>query len=418
MLQYYHGNETGNVPGILPGPPPNGDYYWWEGGAMWGTLIDYWHYTGDSTYNKLIMQAMLFQTGADDNYMPANYTASLGNDDQGFWALSAILAAEVGFPNPPADKPQWLALGQAVFNTMASPMRHDGSCGGGLRWQVPLVNIGYDYKNSIANGCFFNIGARLARYTGNTTFSDWAERTWNWVYDIGFIDHETWAVYDGAHVPKECKDINKVEFSYNNAIFVQGCAFMYDLTKDQKWADRANNLLDHGLKMFFRDGVAYEPACEGVKTCTTDMLSFKGYVLRWYATVMQLMPETKSKIQPVMQKSAAAAIKQCTGGALGRQCGFNWVQGQFVDPPGTGAGQEMNVLAATSSLLVGKAKKPLTKDTGGTSKGDNNAGGNANPLDDDKPRPITTADRAGAGIVTFLLLGSMCGLFGWMSVNR
>lgn len=30
------------IPGVL-GPP----YYWWEGGAMFGVLIDYWYYTGD-----------------------------------------------------------------------------------------------------------------------------------------------------------------------------------------------------------------------------------------------------------------------------------------------------------------------------------------------------------------------------------
>jgi mannan endo-1,6-alpha-mannosidase len=29
MLQYYTGNETGDVPGNLPDP-----YYWWECGAM------------------------------------------------------------------------------------------------------------------------------------------------------------------------------------------------------------------------------------------------------------------------------------------------------------------------------------------------------------------------------------------------
>jgi hypothetical protein len=45
LIAYYHGDEYGQTPGILPGPPPAGDYYWWEGGAMWGTLIDYWHLT-------------------------------------------------------------------------------------------------------------------------------------------------------------------------------------------------------------------------------------------------------------------------------------------------------------------------------------------------------------------------------------
>ncbi len=27
LLTYYNGNESGQVPGILPGPPPAGDYY-------------------------------------------------------------------------------------------------------------------------------------------------------------------------------------------------------------------------------------------------------------------------------------------------------------------------------------------------------------------------------------------------------
>lgn len=229
MMRYYHGNETGATPGILPGPPPAGDYYWWEAGAMWGTLIEYWALTGDTTYNDNVMQAMQFQVGENKAYMPHNFTASLGNDDQGFWGMSAMLAAELKFPDPPSDKPSWLGLAQAVFNTQASPDRHDDKCGGGLRWQIPFANNGYDYKNSIANGIFFNLGARLYRYTGNTTYSDWAEKTISWMEKVGYIDAETGAVYDGAHVQKDCKDINKIEFSYNNAVLVLGCAFMYNV---------------------------------------------------------------------------------------------------------------------------------------------------------------------------------------------
>jgi hypothetical protein len=32
-------------------------------------IQDYWHYTGDSTYNAITSQALLFQTGPDDNYL-------------------------------------------------------------------------------------------------------------------------------------------------------------------------------------------------------------------------------------------------------------------------------------------------------------------------------------------------------------
>jgi len=50
---------------------------------MWGSLIDYWYYTGDTTYNDVTMQGMLFQTGPNDDYLPPNQTQGMGNDDQG-----------------------------------------------------------------------------------------------------------------------------------------------------------------------------------------------------------------------------------------------------------------------------------------------------------------------------------------------
>jgi mannan endo-1,6-alpha-mannosidase len=154
MMSYYTGNISGpnNVPGLLPMPPSG--YYWWEAGAMFGSMIDYWYYTGDSSYNDVITQALLFQVGPYEDYMPPNQSKSLGNDDQGtyhticnsiygklthvlsgFWGMAAMVAAELKFPDPPKDQPQWLALAQAVFNTQAS--RWDPTtCGGGLRWQI------------------------------------------------------------------------------------------------------------------------------------------------------------------------------------------------------------------------------------------------------------------------------------------
>ncbi|UKZ74986.1 hypothetical protein TrVFT333_002657 [Trichoderma virens FT-333] len=378
MLQYYHGNESGQTPGILPGPPPAGDYYWWEGGAMWGTLIDYWYLTNDSTYNDLIMQAIQWQTGPDDDFQPPNVTLSLGNDDQGFWGMTAMLAAEEKFPNPPADKPGWLALAQGVFNTQASPERHDGTCGGGIRWQIPQP------------------------------IPDTATRT------IGFLDNSTYAIYDGADVSNNCTQINKAEFSYNSAVWVLGTAYMYNHTNSAVWKTRLQKLVDHGLETFFPNGIAYEPSCEGVNTCTTDMVSFKGYLHRWYATTTQLAPFLAPKILPILKTSAQAAVKQCTGGALGRQCGIKWNTGKYDGR--TGAGQEMNVVGAVSSLLIGQAHVPVTNSTGGTSQGNPNAGSKPNSFQ--RPlTPVTAGDRAGAGIVTIVIIGSLCTGLAWMSLG-
>lgn len=146
------------------------------------------------------------------------------------------------------------------------------------------------------------------------------------------------------------------------------------------------------------------------------MLSFKGYVHRWLAVVTQIAPFTKETILPVLQKSTQAAVNQCTGGDSGRVCGFYWGSGSFVDPSvdkTSGAGEQMNVLAAVSSLLIEDVAPPVTNSSGGISKGDPNAG--TDSTDTPELRPLTTADKAGAGILTFLLLGSAVGTFAWMS---
>lgn len=221
MMKYYTGNNTGDTPGNLPPP-----YYWWECGAMFGTLIDYWYYTNDTTYNAVVTQGMLHQAGPNADFQPVNQTKALGNDDQGFWGMAAMSAAEARFPDPPKTSPQWVALAQAVFNTQAE--RWDmTTCGGGLRWQIFQFNNGFDYKNSIANGCFFNIATRLAAYTGNATYAVWAIKTWDWMRSVDLIDNN-YNVFDGSDDKGNCTEHDTKQWSYNAGIFLLGAAVMYD----------------------------------------------------------------------------------------------------------------------------------------------------------------------------------------------
>ncbi|RYP16373.1 hypothetical protein DL765_005153 [Monosporascus sp. GIB2] len=89
-----------------------------------------------------------------------------------------------------------------------------------------LSNNGYDYKNSTANGCFFNLGARLARYLDNQTYAEWAEKTWDWVGGIGLMD-DNYSTYDGRHIQYNSIDINGAQFSYNSAVFwLRCCAYV------------------------------------------------------------------------------------------------------------------------------------------------------------------------------------------------
>ena len=112
------------------------------------TLIEYWHYTGDSSYNDLAKQALLFQKGGNySDFLPINNSASITNDDQGLWASAAMSAAESGFPDPDEGELKWVDLVDSVFNQYVR-LWDSETCGGGMRWWKYDFGLGYNYKNS------------------------------------------------------------------------------------------------------------------------------------------------------------------------------------------------------------------------------------------------------------------------------
>ncbi|KAG9229150.1 glycosyl hydrolase family 76-domain-containing protein [Amylocarpus encephaloides] len=413
MVSFYKGNESGQVPGLLPYPPEG--YYWWEAGAMFGALVAYWKFTGDTSYNAIITQAMLHQVGEDIDFAPRNQTTSLGNDDQAFWAMTALAAAEYNFPNPPSPSdPSWLGLAQAVFNEQIG--RWDTEfCNGGLRWQVVPQNNGYNLKNSISNGALFNIAARLARYTKNPFYAEWAVKVWDWMVRIELIDSE-FRVYDNAEAFKfNCTQLDKNQWSYNAATMIMGASTLYNYTGgDPVWRDRTTGLLERLTSNFFlqpsgimREGC--EEPREGSKGCNTDQKSFKAYLSRWLTVTSQMAPYTAPNITALLRTSAKAAAKQCTGGSRGTECGIRWDLDAW---DGTrGVGQSMSALETVLGTLIGvpviseQPPPPLTGDTGGTSISDPTAGKNSSAIPPGAIiDPATKSDRAGAWVLTVLIV--------------
>ncbi|KAG2418942.1 hypothetical protein HFD88_002045 [Aspergillus terreus] len=397
MLQYYTGYRPGDVPGNLPDP-----YYWWEAGAMFGALVEYWYYTGDSQWNDITTQALLHQVGPANNYMPPNQTTTLGNDDQAFWGLSAMSAAEVKYPNPPEDGPQWLALAQAVYNSQV-PRWDNATCGGGLRWQVFSFNDGYTYKNTVSNGCFFNLASRLAVYTGNASYAARAETTWDWTEGMGLFNKK-YHFFDGTDVRNNCSSINHIQWTYNAGLYLLGAAHMYHFTnQSDRWRSRLEGIIE-GLEVFFgEDNVMSEAACEPHDTCNIDQRSFKAYLSRWMAHTVQIAPFTYDLLMPKLRASAKAAALQCNG--PNNACGLRWRRGAEYDGS-TGVGEQMAALEVFQGQLVDYVEKRVTASTGGISKGDPNAGGDTS--DEDAvgiaPGHIGVGDRVGAGILTAILV--------------
>ena len=383
---------------------------------MFGTMIDYWALTGDISYNEATTQAILHQASNTADFMPPNQTRTLGNDDQGFWAMAAMSAAENKFPDPPSDQPQWLALAQAVFNQWVSRW-DEVACGGGLRWQIFTFNSGFNYKNSISNGCFFNIAARLARFTGNQTYADWATKIYAWQEFKGLITPQ-YDVYDGVGVnatTNECRDTDEIQWSYNHGIFLHGAAVMYNVTDGApEWKQRVDGILNSTIRMFYNNSVMIEQFCEEPGFCDIDQQSFKGYLTRWMASSTQMAPYTFDTIHPLLESSAVAAAKACTGppgtpgfnGIPGTACGFKWTTGGYDGLPGVG--EQMNALSAVMYTLVDRVSSPVTADTGGTSVGDPSAGLNGPPLIPVLPA-VTLGDRVAAGFLTTAICLSVIG---------
>ena len=347
--------------------------------------------------------------------MPPNQTHTLGNDDQAFWGLAAMSAAEFGYPDPPDDQPQWLALAQSVFLAIAGNW-DPNTCGGGWRWQIFAFNKGYDYKNTITSGSFMLLAARLFRYTGDKMYEEWAHKAYDWTRDIGLLTTD-WRVYDGAVVPTCKEKVDMVQWTYNNGMYLSSSCFLYEKTGDQKWKTAVDNLLQAAEQTFFTpEGIIYEHACEDSK-CNLDMMSFKGYLAQHLGYCSVAVPETRERIKNILSTSAIAAGQSCTGGSFGDQCGLNWRLGRF-----DGNNQVPTSIAALDTfngLMYSQwGKSPMKATTGGTSPGINNTKGSGNYQTGLQTqfeiKPATKSDKAGAGIATAIVISAMVGLSGWL----
>ncbi|KAK5108316.1 hypothetical protein LTR62_008412 [Meristemomyces frigidus] len=401
-----YSNTSTNI-GLFPAP-----YYFWESGLTWDTLILYWALTGDSTYNDLVGEALLSQMGSNNDFMPANQTKNEGNDDQAFWALAAMTAAERGLPTPQEASANvtWIQRAQTVFDEQVARW-DDQSCGGGLRWQIFPFNNGYDYKNALTNGNFAQLAARLGAFTGNATYTHWAMKTLQWSYDSGLIS-SSGAVYDGFSTTTNCSQANHIQWTASAGAYISAAASVMSATNAAPfWTTALNNLTSAIDLVFVQDGVLYESACAPGNYCSTDQLAFKSILLRALSMVQDLgttdsttnfnttTPNSNNTslafITPLLRASAQAAAAACSGGTSGKDCGSDWTTANYDNS--TGLGQELNALQAFLSNLPKKEVRNVNS-TGGSmgTSGVSNGTGNGSSAGTSNGTQIYSSGAAGS----------------------
>lgn len=340
VMTYYDGNKYGGTVGVMSPP-----YYWWQAASAFAGILNYQKVTGDTEYNDVLVESLKVQGGEHWDLLPENQTMVEANDDQGYWAMFALEAAQRDLEGADPDKP-WIDLAKNVFDQMVT--RWDPQCGGGLRWQIFDWNKGYDYKNSVSTLSFFNIAARLAHYTWNQTYVDWAYKINEWMIDSGYMveprDGRVFRIYDGAGTETNCTDISKGEWSYNYGMYMSGCAFLHDLLQDnggETWKDNFEMAWTRSKQIFFpRNKTMTEPSCMPFDTCNNDQRSFRSSLARFLGHAMILFPDFDDEILEYMQASAKAAAQSCSGGTDGITCGEDWTHDGWDGV--YGLGEEIN----------------------------------------------------------------------------
>lgn len=156
--------------------------------------------------------------------------------------------------------------------------------------------------------------------------------------------------------------------------------------------------------------------CEPREICNNNEVLFKGLLSTWLSYVALVVPKTYDLIMPKLQSSAVAAAKSCTGNN-NYTCGVQWYKSQWDG--WTGMEEQISVSQVFSANLLpfveAKAVAPVTSNTGGNSTSNPNAGLQSNK--DNTPKPVTTGDKAGAGILTLVLVGGWAALMAFAALG-
>ncbi|KAF3209740.1 hydrolase 76 protein [Orbilia oligospora] len=355
---------------------PNGvgQYAWWQHGAILGAYVDYWHLTGDDTYNSNVTVGWLKGVSPSLDLLPKEHAFDIGNDDQGFWSIMSMDAVERVFPETDEQK---------------------------------------------------KMGAGFLEITH---YADAAEMSYKWMRESNLIQDDYW-INDGLDV-NECTKLTTKRWTYNYGTIMAGCAAMYNFTTGSKrayWKQELDNILNSTYATFIdaETGALKEIQCQESKTCDMDQRSFKAYLVRWMGYTAQVAPYTYDTIMMHLRKNAALAAATCIGEPHGTACGQKWNIGAQWDGY-HGLGEQINAMEVIQNIIpyvrpnIGLI---FNSNNGGTSR--SNPGGKGNKKTMRNWRlilaaeyakyalrnyEIKAADRFGGAVLTLLTLGLLAGM--------
>lgn len=140
-------------------------------------------------------------------------------------------------------------LGKSMYDFMMTAS--DNALGGGLYWR----ENDFETKNTCSNGPGIIVALKMYKATKDKVYLENAVKIYDWTYEK--LQTPTGLFYDNIKV----KDgsIGEAVFSYNSGTMLQSNVYLYEITGDKKYLERANKIADSSLLYFysgdkFRDG--------------------------------------------------------------------------------------------------------------------------------------------------------------------
>jgi uncharacterized protein YyaL (SSP411 family) len=186
------------------------------------------------------------------------------------------------------DDNQWLGLAwiDAWFRTKSPGLLnkaigiyrfmitgYDTATGGGLYWEEG----NHTSKNTCSNGPGIVLALQLYKATYEKKYLDTALLLYNWVNE--HLQDSDYLYFDNIQV--KSRRIAKVKYSYNTGVMLQANVYLYDLTKDPVYRQRAERIADNALDYFYGSGKF------------RDGYWFNAVLLRGYQALLKINPDQK-----------------------------------------------------------------------------------------------------------------------------
>ncbi|QKX55882.1 uncharacterized protein TRUGW13939_02981 [Talaromyces rugulosus] len=367
------------------------------GSLMYNALIDYWTLTGDDQYNSIIKQGMLSQIGSDGDFMPANQTSYETSSEQASWALAAMNAAEAGFLTDDGSNSSWVMLAEKVFSEQAA--RWDTkACNGGLKDGIFPFQTSYRTKGAFSNGLFMQLAARLAVYTGNSSYNEWPEKVWKWSESTGLVD-SNYSIYNMLDTESGCDINDPTMWTAEFGAYLSTAAIQYNPTSGSSiWKSRLDGVLSRATEVFFNidPDVMVGTGCEFVQSCNEEIGIYRSVLARALGDIATFAPYLKASVTPKIQN------------AKDTFCNFSWMSSR--NTAFTGLGQQISAL----QIVLANLDRPQLATANQTGSGDGSESTGSSSTSTSAPSSTqstatpTASGDTGAGN---RLVGSVCGVF-------